>query len=305
MAGLMAWMLDDDAAGHGGVSPAATLLSAAVPSARGAGASRVTAESGAAAALTDPLLSGDLKQILEALLLQASGSSHPRDAAELKKRATELIPQYFPVDLRVRAAALLDRYIDYRVALGSVRSPADPGDPHTLRRALDERDALRRTWFAPEEDSALFAEENNLDRYTLARLDIERNRNLSPTEKSAALKQTESELSASQRAQRNDATSHWGVAAQTAAFEASGTSDQARYAQRQALYGDTAAAQLAQLDHEDRQWQSRLDEYHAALKSGAQPVDLQTLQARLFSDLERLRLDAALELRTQAGSAIR
>ena len=223
------------------------------------------------------------------------------DPAVIRKRAASLVTRRFPADHAVRAAALVERYIDYRVALGNIRPPADPGDPRALRSAIEARDRVRSNYFAPEESEALFARDAELDRYTLARLEIERNSALSKSQKEAALREAEAGLSAAQRAQRADATSHLGVAEQTAAFEASGDSDQARYAQRQAAHGDVVARNLAQLDREERDWQTRLGDYDAARKSGASEQELQRVRSRLFSEPEQLRLPGALTARAQAG----
>jgi lipase chaperone LimK len=261
------------------------------------------AAAGAQAAFADPLLGSDLRQHIEALLLEANAAGDTNDPAVIKKRAALLVTRHFPDDQAVRAAALVERYIDYRVALGNIRPPTDPGDPRALRSAIEARDRVRSGYFAPEENEALFAHDAELDRYTLARLEIERNGDLSKSQKDAALREAEARLSAEQRAQRADATSHLVVAEQTAAFDAGGISDQARYAQRQAAHGDAAARNLAQLDREERDWQTRLGDYDAARKSGASEQDLQHMRGRLFSESEQLRLDGALTVRTQAAGS--
>ena len=252
-------------------------------------------------AFADPLLGADLRQHIEALLLEASALGDTSDPAVIRKRAASLVARHFPADQAVRAAALVERYIDYRVALGNIRPPTDPGDPRALRSAIKARDRVRSNYFAPEENEALFARDAELDRYTLARLEIERNSALDKSQKETALREAESGLSAEQRAQRADATSHLVVAEQTAAFDAGGISEQPRYAQRQAAHGDAAARNLAQLDREERDWQSRLGDYDAARKSGASEQDLQRVRTRLFSESEQLRLPGALTARTQAA----
>ena len=249
----------------------------------------------------DPLLGADLRQHIEALLLEANALGETSDPAVIRQRAALLITRHFPADQAVRAAALVERYIDYRVALGNIRPPTDPGDPRALRSAIEARDRVRSNYFAPEENEALFARDAELDRYTLARLEIERNSALDKSQKETALHEAEAVLSAEQRAQRADATSHLVVAEQTAAFDAGGISEQARYAQRQAAHGDAAARNLAQLDREERDWQSRLGDYDAARKSGASEQDLQRVRSRLFSESEQLRLPGALTARTQAA----
>ncbi len=256
----------------------------------------------AEAARVDAFLGADLRHQIEALLLEAIAMGDTSDPAVVKKRTVLLITRHFPADQAVRAAALVERYLDYRVALGSIRPPADPGDPRALRNAIEARDHVRSRYFAPEENAALFARDAELDRYTLARLEIERNSALSKIQKEAALREAEAGLSDAQSAQRADATRHLVVAAQTAAFEASGASEQARYKQRQAAHGDAAARQLAQLDREERGWQTRLGDYDAARKNGANEQDLQRVRGQLFSEPEQLRLPGALTARTQASA---
>jgi lipase chaperone LimK len=144
---------------------------------------------------------------------------------------------------------------------------------------------------------ALFAQEEELDRFTLARLEIERNREMPATQKAAALRDAERELSDAQRALRAEAVAQAGVAAQTAAFEAANASEQERYAQRSKLYGDAAAMRLAQLDREERDWQSRLEIYVAGQERNPGEGPLAALRQQLFTPQEQLRLEAALALR--------
>ena len=250
--------------------------------------------------IKDSFLSPELRQTFEAMLFEAIGANEVRDPALLKKLLAALVPRYFPDTLAARATALLERYVDYRVALSELKPPTDPGDPRALRSALEARQSARQRHFTGEEYESLFAEEARLDRYTLARLEIERNSALTATQKQAALKETERELSDAQRAQRNQATAHLSVAEQTAALDARGASDIERFTQRRAQYGDEAATQLAQLDREDRDWQSRLNNYASAQAKKASPEQLQQLSQQLFSAQEQLRVEAALAARPQA-----
>ncbi|MDB5928541.1 MAG: hypothetical protein JWR60_248 [Polaromonas sp.] len=244
----------------------------------------------------DAFLTADLRFKLEALLLEAGDSGSP---AALKQRLAALVPQQFSAADRERALALLNRYVDYRVALGKVKAPADPNDPRALRTALEARQRLREKHFDSSEYDALFDSEEALDRFMLARLEIERNNALTPTQQQAAVRQAENELSDAQRAARAGALAHEAVAAQTAAFDKQGASPQERHAQRRAQYGDAAAAQLARLDSEEHHWQARLDGYAGAKNGNASPAQLEQLGQQLFSAEEQLRLEAALALRQQ------
>ena len=198
------------------------------------------------------------------MLFEATGGADMRDLAVLKTRLLALVPRYFPAQYAVQATALMERYVDYRVALGGLKPLTEPGDPRALRAALDARQHTREQHFTSEEYEALFAQEARLDRYTLARIEIERNSALTTAQKQAALKDAE----------RGAVTAHVNVASQTAGFDAQGTTANERHAQRRAQYGDVAAAQLGQLDREESDWQARLSDYAAAQAHKTSPEQL-------------------------------
>ena len=249
----------------------------------------------------DPLLAHGLRDTLEALLMEAGDASDP---ATLKQRLAALINQHFPAALATRALALAERYVDYRVALGSLRAPQDLTDPRALRDALEARHKVRLQFFDDAEYDALFAREADLDRYTLARLEIERNTQLSPEQRAQALQAADNELSAERRAERSAATEHMTAAAQTAAFNASNADERTRYAARNAQYGPAAAQAMAQLDREEQHWNQRLDQYSQARAQQGEGPGLQQLRQQLFSPEEQQRIDAALALRRlNAGSS--
>lgn len=241
----------------------------------------------------DPFLTPDLRYQIEAMLLDAGDATTPE---ELKLRLSQLVRKHFGADLATRALALAERYVDYRVALGTLKAPR-PDDPTALRNSLNARERLRERYFAPEEHEALFERESALDRYTLARLEIQHNTGLTKEEKARALKDTEAELPPEQRADRAQAMAHLGAAAQTQDFEARSVDERTRYQLRSATYGTNAAQALARLDQEERAWNQKLDDYAAAKAQAHDPGQMQALRERLFTPQEQLRLEAALALR--------
>lgn len=246
------------------------------------------------AAGPDPLLGPDLRERIESLLLQAGDMGTPE---ALKQRLQALAGTQFPPELLPRALALLNRYVDYRVALGRLKPPADAGDPRALREALQAREAVRRQYFSDEEHDALFARDAALDQLSVARLEILRNPALSERERAEALKAAEADLPELERKARAEATAHLAVAAQNQAFDAQGLDERSRHALRSAQYGDNAAHALAQLDREERDWQQRLDTLAQAQQAGTDSAALQQLRDRLFTTDEQRRLDGALALR--------
>ena len=184
---------------------------------------------GAGADGHDSFLTRELRNTLEALLLEAGDAADP---ATLKQRLAALVGRHFAPDLATRALAMAERYVDYRVALGQLRAPADLADPRALRRALAEREQLRRQHFQDEEYEALFAHEAELDQYTLARLEIAHNPALTAQQKELALREAQAGLSPERQAERAGATLHVAVAQQTQQFNAQGTDERTRHATR-------------------------------------------------------------------------
>ena len=249
---------------------------------------------------TDPLLETGLRDRLEAMLMEAGDVSDPQ---ALKQRLAQLVAQHFSPDLATRALALVERYVDYRVALGALRAPQDVNDPRALRDALDARQKVRSQFFDDAEYNALFAREAELDRYTLARLEITRNTDLSAEQRKEALQDAEAQMSPERRAERSAATAHIAAAQQTATFNTQNTDERTRHAQRSAQYGEPAAQAMAQLDREDQNWQQRLAQYSQARTQQGDGAALQQLRQQLFTAQEQLRIDAALALRAVQPTA--
>ncbi len=274
--------------------------SAATAGAPALAASTAGTSSTASTTATDPLLSAELRHTLELMLLEASipGNDDMQNPAAFKQRLLARVPHHFPPDQVARATALITRYVDYRVALGALKPPANPNDPDALRTALQARLQLRERHFTPVEYDALFAKDEALDRYTQTQLDIARQTGLTPAQRQAAQQEAERLFSPQERAERAESQRHLAVGAQTAAMDAQGTSERDRYTQRATAYGPDAALRLGQLDSQERDWQARLSEYAAARDAKVNDSALQQLGERLFNEQERLRIDAALAART-------
>lgn len=247
----------------------------------------------------DPLLTPGLRDAIEALLHAAGEAPDPET---LKQRIAALAGQHFAPELVTRALALAGRYVDYRVALGQLKPPADANDPRALRVAAEQRRTLRLRYFDGDEYDALFGQEQLLDDYMLARLEIERNSALDAPQKRLALADAEAQLPPALRAARAESVAHVAAAQQTAAYDAQGVDDATRFAQRAATHGAEAAGRLARLDQEERAWNARLDQYQQALNQGQEPARLEQLRHQLFSPEEQLRIDAALALRQNTGA---
>jgi lipase chaperone LimK len=248
----------------------------------------------AAATAAETFLTPDLRYRLESVLQEAGEAQIPH---LLKQLVAGIVQVHFEPSERVRAMELLERYVDYRVAVGTLVPPVDLSDPQAVRTLLYARRRVRERYFDSDELRALFGAEEELDRFTLAKLEIARNTHLDAAQQSAAMRQAERILGEETRLVRSEAVRHLSVADQTARFDAQGVGQQERHEERRKHYGEDAASRLAQLDRDRRAWNARLDQYEAALRD--RPDDATNMRARLFTPEELLRLEGALARRAQ------
>ncbi|MDQ0071099.1 lipase chaperone LimK [Variovorax boronicumulans] len=237
----------------------------------------------------DAMLNPSLILIFESALAEAQATGK----AAFMAMAPGLLAKRLPAELVARAMGLLERYIDMQEAMQAL-PPPEAGDPASLRKTIEARAEVRRRYFAPEEIEGLFGDEIRQDALMADKMALARDANLTPEEREAAAKRSEEALlTPEQREQRRAFTAQVDVQRQTDAMDARGASAQERFAERSATYGYEAARQLAALDQENQDWNSRLDQY-----ANAPPEQQAQLRESLFNERERLRLSGALALRS-------
>lgn len=264
---------------------------------------RISANSGKPISAPTALLqTPSLHRLIEDLIGDAIGSGSIRsDPHGFRERLAARAKAHFPPELAQSAVAFLNRYVDYLESLDALNLSSAKSDVAALRSLFEARKALRESFFAPEEYKALFARDDRMDRYTIARMEIEANAKLSAEERDQALANAANELTPDERAERKSWQLHLTAQSQTALFDAKQTSDEERFEARKTEYGEAAAQRLAELDRAQREWDARLTQYEQALRAtreGAMTeAHLTALRDRMFNEQERLRLDAALSLR--------
>ncbi|TAG84691.1 MAG: hypothetical protein EAZ24_00660 [Burkholderiales bacterium] len=243
-----------------------------------------------------------LHRVVEDLIGDVIGNGSVRnDPHGFRARLAARAKAHFPLELADSAIAFLNRYVNYLESLDALNLSSAKNDVAALRSLFEARSALRKSFFAPEEYESLFARDDRLDRYTIARMEIEANAKLDAREREQALASAASELTPAERAERASWQSHLTTQTQTASFDAKQTSDEERFAARKAEHGEAAAQRLAELDRSEREWQSRLAQYEQAARdvtNGALSNEqLNAKRDQLFTTQEQLRLEAALALR--------
>ncbi|MBZ2168279.1 lipase secretion chaperone [Marinobacter sp. F4216] len=205
-----------------------------------------------------------------------------------------------------QARDLLDRYIQYRLAVGELAENSQPSltqagfNLEVLRYRQQQLLALRNNHFEPAESEAFFKLEEVQDQYTLEYLSVSQNESLSHEAKQQALAALDQTLPEEIRELRQRTTRHAEVYEQVKSLRQEGASAAEVYQARAQALGDDAAANLAELDKQRADWKRRLQEFseekaqilNRGLPEKAEARAIAQIIERDFSSTERLRIQA-------------
>ncbi|MFG0382401.1 lipase secretion chaperone [Pseudomonas sp. zbq_18] len=204
-----------------------------------------------------------------------------------------------------QALALLAQYLDYKRQLIQLEQDLPQmANLDAMRQREQAVQALRARLFSAEAHQAFFAQEEAYNQFTLERLAIRHDANLSDEQKANALDQLRAGLPEDMQALLVPQLQSE-LRQQTAALQANGGSSEQIRQLRLQLVGAEATERLESLDRQRQQWQKRLSDYRKAkaeleANSGLSVEDrqkaLQRLAEERFDERERLRLDAAEQL---------
>lgn len=232
------------------------------------------------------------------------------DLATILARIRAHIRHVLPAKAAAQAEQLLESYIAYREGLGHLQQVQ--GDPSqniaAVRQQKQQVQALRTQYFSREVIDAFFGDEDAYDNYTLARIEIMQDKNLSATEKakrSAALLDTlppelkESVKTVNQYQELKSLEQDW---------KSRNGSPQELRAIREQLVGPEATERLETLDKERAEWDNRMTDYlqqrdeilkNAALSEDDRQKQVTTLRQQRFNQQEQVRVDALERIHDQ------
>lgn len=254
------------------------------------------------------IISEDIRRIFD-YFLSAMGEE-PLSATI--KRLRDYIASQLQAPARDQALALLDQYLDYKKQLVQLEKdlPQVPNIEGLLQREQAVK-AMRASIFSAEAHQAFFANEEAYNQFTMQRLVIRHDKNMTDTQKAEALDQLRNNLpEALQDAVVPQLQTE--LNQQTAALKAEGASPAQIQQLRLQLVGSEATARLEALDQSRLQWSQRLNQYRQekariessnGLNDSDKQAALQALAEERFDKQERLRLEAAEELASSREKA--
>lgn len=189
------------------------------------------------------------------------------------------------------ALRILDAYLKFKTALGSVNQPkmTEISGAALARHFKSIRD-LRALYFQPSEITALFGNVDEYDDYTAKKLAIVQNQSLSPADREAQLEYLKNTLSAQSRAHVEQPVVHLTLAAKEEQARQQGATPAEIQQIRSHMVGADAAKRLEALDREEAAWKARIKQYQEARATS--PGSAQQLKNNLFTPQEQLRLAA-------------
>jgi lipase chaperone LimK len=232
----------------------------------------------------------------------------------VKGRIAFYLKQHLPESAALQAWTLFDHYMEYRQALASLpqaSSPQTGGSVASLRQVIDERAELRSSWLGEVASLAFFGPEEAYDNYTLAKMQVEQDKNLSEAERQQRLTQLKDALPADVQTMLKQTMGPTDVARQVATMRQEGDSEADIQVYREQELGPEAAARLQQLDQQRADWQQRYDDYRrqrdaivdAGLDKSDQAQQITALRERLFSAAEQRRVAALDDIAAQKAAS--
>lgn len=224
-------------------------------------------------------------------------------------QALQRIRQYLQANLRApalqQAEQLLDSYVEYLQALIELeeRFPvvADLDGLHARELAVQR---LRASLFDAEAHAAFFAKEELYNGFTLERLAIQHDSQLSAAEKAEQIEALREGLPEELQALLVPQL-HSELRQQTSQLQAQGASAEEIRELRMNMVGPEATARLEALDQQRNQWQQRFQRFseqrqqilrQSGLAESDRLAEVEQLLHSQFNDSERLRVLSLLEL---------
>lgn len=202
-----------------------------------------------------------------------------------------------------QAKALLGRYLSYKQKLFTFESESKKSSGNfylDAKSRFEKNRALRREFFAPNEDLAFFKQDDEYDLDALQRLELHQNSSLTAAQKSAKEKALDEALSPELRDAKTAPYQVIRLEESVAQLRKNGATDDDVYRFRAAATSPEAAARLAQVDREDAEWRSRIAAYlqernqvaRSVANNPVQERQLQQIRDKHFTEVEQKRLTA-------------
>ena len=206
---------------------------------------------------------------------------------------------------------LWSRYVQYREKMGDLTPPNHDKESAQYYKAIfNQMKSLRKQFFSDYEIEGLFGIEDEYHDYTLARMSVMEDKNLSEKQKADKLKELFNDLPEDWKENLKQLSQLEDLRQLTAEIKARGGSAEEIRQMRLSLVGPEATQRLENLDGQRSNWKSKVNQYlserDSIVKSNMSPSAKQEAVQRLRSQhfnnsQEQLRVETFEQVHDQGG----
>ena len=219
-------------------------------------------------------------------------------------RIEEFFSQHLKEPALGESLDILAQYIGYKESLLELEKDLAEnielsGKTSDYQTMFQYRREARMNSLSPEIYDAFFAKEDMADSYTAGLLEINRDKSLTPEQKTEQSIGLEGLLPPEERAHKEAERTRETLNSQINEARKEGATDEEVFQMRSEIYGFDAAERFAAADQKKAKWNKRFSEYRAQRQnilsnSGLSDADkaneIYTIQTELFNERERRRI---------------
>lgn len=233
-----------------------------------------------------------------------------KDLTQIERDFSSYIKTAYHSPSREQILNLWQRYLGYRQALASINKPVGEENAAYFAAIFTATKNLRQRFFNNKEINGLFGQEDLYQDYTLSRLSILENQNLSEQDKAQALNALFQNLPTDWQDQLKTLSQLEDLRRLTQELKARGGSATELKQLRLNLVGAEATVRLEQLDQQRQTWKNNVQQYLAArdqvlqsaLSDQSKRQNILQLQQQYFPEKQQqLRLETFENIHDQGG----
>lgn len=245
------------------------------------------------------IISQSVRQVFD-YFLSAIGEE---DLTSIISRIRAYIRHQLPAKAAAQAEQILDAYLSYREALGRIPQVANDQGQNmaAIRQQKEQVQALRSQYLTRPVSEAFFGDEDAYDRYTMARIEIMQDKNLTATEKAKRTAALLNDLPPQMKESVETLNKYQELTTFTDDWKARGGKPEELRAIREEIVGVEATDRLEALDQERAVWDGRMNDYlsqraaimkNQALSEQDRQKQVTDLKQKNFNEQEQIRVDA-------------
>jgi len=219
-------------------------------------------------------------------------------------RIKEYINKKLPQKASEQAQKILDSYLNYKEELTKAKFEVAVEDANnnltSLEDILMQRILLRRKHMGDEVAEVFWGLEEKIDQYTLGKMKIAKDKNLSEEEKKAQLEELEEILPEEVKENRRQEKTLRDLANETKEMIKKGEEPEEIFEKRKQILGEEGAKRWSELDKQRSEWKDRLLEFKKLKQEILNKKDvseeeknqeIEELKDSLFLENEKIRVN--------------